>query len=108
MAAVRRFVSNAKAVLDSLNHYEFLKIRTSQLKTDLQFYQAANIGLKVQVVQAGQTAEREASGRREAEAKLSAMTGRFKQARTENWVWRSVGVILVVRTVSNFITALKK
>lgn len=100
MASVTDYVANARAVLDSLNHYEFLKIRTAQLRSDLQESQTEKLGLKIQVVRFKVSAD---SSRRAA----AHLPVKLKAARTENWVWRGVAVLVALKTTVQLIGLFK-
>ena len=103
MAAVSEYVRNSRAVLDSLNRYEFLKGRVSDLRTDLSRSQTANLGLKLQLVRANIRAD----SCNKAGVVQIRTDADLKAARKENWVWRGIAVLFALKTVADVVSLFK-
>lgn len=100
---MEEYVSNARALLDSLNHYEFLKARTVLLRSDLRASQLEKLGLKSQIIRGQLSLD---SCRTEV-ATLPKLQAKLKSARTENWVWRGVGLLTLLDLSIRLVNAFK-
>ncbi|SFD46707.1 hypothetical protein [Spirosoma endophyticum] len=107
VAAVKQYVSNARAVLDSLSHFEFLKVRTGQLRTDLHDSQSEKLGLKLQLVRVAVKLDSSGRANGPLKEKLSTTEAKLKGSRAENWVWRSVAVLTLLELATNLINVFK-
>ncbi|RAJ94203.1 hypothetical protein LX87_04088 [Larkinella arboricola] len=104
---ITEFVRNARAIADSLNRYEFLKIRTGQLRTDLLLVQKEKMGLLVSTLK-----EKDRMGECESrasviQADLTRKTGKLKASRAENWIWRIGGTLALLKVSIDLINVLK-
>ncbi|MVM39482.1 hypothetical protein GO730_20960 [Spirosoma sp. HMF3257] len=87
-----QYVGNARAVLDSLNSYEFLKARTTQLRNDLQASQTEKLGLRLANIRLKVSLDSCQAGGKSA----GKLEGKLKAAKAENWVWRGMGLLALL------------
>ena len=87
---VNAYRRNAHAVLDSLIRYEFLKVRSVDIRSNLENCEKKYAGQSVELLKSRQTESRARLG-------METEQTRRHRAMLENWVWRGLALLSVLK-----------
>jgi hypothetical protein len=87
---VNTYRRNANAVLDSLIRYEFLKLRSVDIRSNLENCEKKYAGQSVELLKSRQS---------ESSARIGLETERTRRYRAglENWVWRGLALLSLLK-----------